>query len=87
MKKVEQVDLDGNIFLDYDTSLSPSALYNVISRSFPAVFTDEDGMICGELGGKGYVIRVKNITYLGHPHPLLRKLLKTHLQAMIDTFI
>ena len=73
MKRVEQVNLDGSISLDYDTSLSTKALFNCISESFPNVFKDEDGMICGEFEGQGYAIRAKNITYLGHPHPLYKK--------------
>lgn len=73
MKKVEQVDIDGNIFLDYDTSLSPKALFKVLSDSFPEIHRDEDGMICGELKGVRYAIRAKNVTYLGHPHPLYKK--------------
>ena len=30
-------------------------------------------MICGEYKGRKYAIRAKNITYLGHPHPLYKK--------------
>ena len=73
MKIVEQVDIEGNTFMDYDTSLSPRALYDCIFQSFPSIYTDEDGMICGEYKNKRFAIRVKNITYLGHPHPLSKK--------------
>ena len=73
MKKVEQVDIDGNIFLDYDTSLSKKGLLYSISNAFPAIYIDEDGLICGKYKGKKYAIRAKNITYLGHPHPLHKK--------------
>lgn len=73
MKKVEQVDIDGNIFLDYDTSLSPKALMESIAKAFPAIYKDADGMICGQFKGKKFAIRAKNITYLGHPHPLYKK--------------
>ena len=72
-KIVEQVDIDGNIVNDYDTSLSVKALFEVISNSFPFIYKDEDGMICGEVDGKRYSIRAKNITYLGHPHPAYKK--------------
>ena len=72
-KIVEQVDVNGNIVNDYDTSLSVKALFEVISNSFPSIYKDDDGMICGEINGKGFAIRAKNITYLGHPHPLYKK--------------
>lgn len=72
MKKVEQVDNDGNIFFDYDKSLSRKELYETILNSFPNI-REEDGMICGDFKGKRYSIRAKNITYLGHPHPLYKK--------------
>lgn len=73
MKLVEQVDVDGNIFLGYDTSLSANRLFEVIHDYFPSIYKDEDGMICGEYNGIGYSVRAKNITYLGNPHPVYKK--------------
>lgn len=70
---VEQVDREGNIVIDYDTSLTVPALLNRIKRYFPAAYLDSDGMICGEYGNHQYAIRTKNITYLGNPHPEFKK--------------
>lgn len=72
-KIVEQVDSDGNIVMDYDTSLSRKRLFEVLSEHFPNLHMDKDGMIWGVYGQERYAIRAKNITYLGHPHPLFKK--------------
>lgn len=70
---VEQVNSLGDIVSDYDTSLSVKEIYERISQFFPNVFKDSDGMICGEYQGFCYALRVKNITYLGNPHPPFKK--------------
>lgn len=72
-KIVEQVDKYGDIVFDYDTSLTTSEIYNKLCEFFPGIYKDSDKMICGEYEGHKYAIRVKNITYLGHPHPLFKK--------------
>ena len=72
-KIVEQVDVYGNIVMGYDHSLSTSKIFEVLKQNFPNIYKDEDNMICGEYDGRGYAIRIKNITYLGHPHPLFKK--------------
>ena len=73
MKIVEQVDIDGNIVMGYDTSLSAKGLFEKLHDSFPNIHKDDDGMICGEYKDLKYAVRMKNITYLGHPHPLFKK--------------
>lgn len=70
---VEQVDKDGNIVVGLDISLSSSEIYSVLERYFPGIYRDEDNMICGTLGKYKYSIRIKNITYLGIPHPTFKK--------------
>ena len=72
-KRVEQIDIDGNTVIDYDTILSPSEVYERIKDYFPDINKDEDGMIVGNYNGKKYSIRAKNITYLGNPHPIYKK--------------
>lgn len=72
-KKVEQIDIDGNTVIDYDTILSPSEVYERIKDYFPDINKDGDGMIVGNYNGKKYSIRAKNITYLGNPHPIYKK--------------
>ena len=79
-KIVEQVDNNGNIIFDYDTSITITEIYQRIFDSFPGIYKDNDGMICGEHNGNKYSIRAKNITYLGHPHPLFKK----RIQIPID---
>lgn len=70
---VEQVDSEGNIIEDYDTSLSSSELYNRALTYFTKIKRNSDGMICGEYKGNKYALRIKNVTYLGHPHPHFKK--------------
>lgn len=72
-KRVEQIDIDGNTVIDYDTTLSPSEVYKRIKDYFPNINKDEDGMIVGNYNGEKYSIRAKNITYLGNPHPIYKK--------------
>lgn len=73
MKRVEQVDIEGNVFFDYDTKLSSKSLFECININFPEIHKNEDGMICGQYNGRKFTIRMKNVTYLGHPHPLYKK--------------
>lgn len=70
---VEQVDSEGIIVMDYDTSLSKSAIYKRLLEYFPKINKSATGMIIGEYEAKVYSIRIKNITYLGNPHPEYKK--------------
>ena len=70
---VEQVDVDGNIVIDYDCSLSSSELFNRVSKYFKNIRKDECGVVCGTHGNNEYMLRMKNITYLGNPHPHFKK--------------
>lgn len=72
-KLVEQVEVEGNIVIDYDTSLSTEELYKRISNYFPQISKDDEGMIVGVFDEKKYSIRAKNVTYLGKPHPIYKK--------------
>lgn len=73
LKLVEQVLCDGTIEEGYDNSLSPSEIRNIIKLYFPNYSLREDGLITCEHQGKKFSLRVKNITYLGHPHPIYKK--------------
>lgn len=70
---VEQVDTHGDTVIDYDTSLSTAELYNRIKKYFPKIYRDSDKIICGEYKERKYAIRIKNVTYLGRPHPIFKK--------------
>ena len=69
---VEQVDHDGNTYMDVDISLSAKDLLEVLKTYFPDIRKDK-GMITGNFKDRLYSIRVKNITYLGIPHPVFKK--------------
>ena len=69
---VEQVDHDGNTYMDVDISLSAKDLLKVLKTYFPDIRKDK-GMITGNFKDRLYSIRVKNITYLGIPHPVFKK--------------
>ncbi len=70
---VEQVDMDGNIVIDYDCSLSSSELFNRVNKYFKNIYKDEQGVVCGTYEDNEYMLRMKNITYLGNPHPHFKK--------------
>ena len=72
---VDQIAKNGEIVKGYDQSLSPKEIYSVINSNFPNISQKdfEIKVICGEIEGKRYAIRCKNITYLGIPHPAMKK--------------
>lgn len=70
--KVEQITYDSEVVLDYDQSLSKSELQELLCNSFPNSWI-ENGFVYGKYCDKTYCIYYKNITYLGTPHPLLKK--------------
>ena len=72
MKIVEQVDLNGNVIEGYDNSLSKKQIFEKLARYFSNVSFD-NGLIVGEYENVRYSILIKNITYLGNPHPTYKK--------------
>jgi len=72
MKKVEQINSNGEIVFDYDTSLSPTQIFSQLRKDFPNI-RKENGLIVGTYENIDYSILIKNVTYLGHPHPLYKK--------------
>ena len=72
MKIVEQVNLNGEIVEGYDTSLSKKAIFEKLKDYFPNVSMEYD-LIVGKYNNINYSILIKNITYLGNPHPTYKK--------------
>lgn len=72
---VEQVTKEGYLIDAYDESLSPSEIYDRISRYFPKIHkaSQDQRIILGEHKGHKFAIRCKNVTYLGNPHPHFKK--------------
>lgn len=72
---VEQVKNDGLQVMGYDESLSPSEMFNLLSRYFVGIkkSTTDSRFYIGEYKGHKYALRSKNVTYLGNPHPLYKK--------------
>ena len=71
--EVEQVKSNGEIVVDYDTSISVTKIYDRVKAYFPNIYKDAEGIIVGKYNDKKYSIRAKNITYLGNPHPAFKK--------------
>lgn len=72
---VEQVNSQGEILKDLDYWLHWSELFAVIKENFPNVekCSGRSTYIKCERESEKYLIRVKNITYLGKPHKLYKK--------------
>ncbi len=72
---VEQVTKEGLLIEGYDESLSPSEIYNRISKYFPNISKAEADprVLIGNHKGHKFAIRCKNVTYLGNPHPHFKK--------------
>ncbi len=73
---VEQVTRDGLIELGHDQILSSSEVFSVLHDFFPNLHKETVNginILVGNLDGKTYAIRCKNISYLGYPHPEYKK--------------
>ena len=72
---VEQVTKEGLLIEGYDESLSPSEIFDRISKYFPKVSraTADPRVLVGNHKGHKFAIRCKNVTYLGNPHPHFKK--------------
>lgn len=72
---VEQVTKEGLLIEGYDESLSPSEIFDRISKYFPKVSkaTADPRILVGNHKGHKFAIRCKNVTYLGNPHPHFKK--------------
>lgn len=71
MKKVEQITKKGTVVLDEYISLSASEKGKLLARYLP--IRKEKHHYVFERNKKEYILLVKNITYLGHPHSIHKK--------------
>jgi hypothetical protein len=71
--KVEQIH-DGKVLIDYDQTLNKNEIVNLLNNIFKSSLKIKDNMVVYSNGsGKSLAIYFKNITYLGHPHPISKK--------------
>ncbi|MFP4402320.1 MAG: hypothetical protein ACLFPL_03730 [Candidatus Nanoarchaeia archaeon] len=71
MKKVEQV-LDGEVILDFDNKKSSKEILKILKKHFKEV-SNENSKFKINIDGEELTFLLKNVTYLGHPHPLYTK--------------
>lgn len=70
MKRIEQVNKNGNIVVDYDQKLSTKDIENLLFDLFKPIIRKD---------GKQFILSDKiallacNVTYLGNPHPIYKK--------------
>ena len=71
--KVEQVH-NGSIVLDYDQSLNKKEITNLLNNIFKSSLKIKENIVVYS-NGSGNILNIyfKNITYLGHPHPISKK--------------
>lgn len=71
MKKIEQIT-QGDVLLDYDKSIKINELRCILEKNFGKLKTSKNPY---EITINGVTINlyVKQITYLGHPHPVFKK--------------
>ncbi|MDA9817301.1 hypothetical protein N9C19_00860, partial [bacterium] len=70
-KKVEQVE-NNRIILDYDQTKNRSEFLDLFQNNFPGA-SYVNGALNINLNGVGLNLLIKNVTYLGHPHPVFKK--------------
>lgn len=71
--KVEQIH-NGSIVLDYDHPLNKKEIINLLNNTFKSSLKIKDNIVVYS-NGSGNILNIyfKNITYLGHPHPISKK--------------
>lgn len=69
---VDQVCTDGKIVSDYGEILCPGELLKYTAEYFECA-RNQGGTVTGEFRGKKYAVFLKNISYLGTPHPYFKK--------------
>lgn len=71
-KKVEQLSSQCEVVLDYAEVLSKKEIKEIVTKYFPNTFV-RDGFIYGRYDKTDFSIFIKNISYLGNPHPIFKK--------------
>ncbi|MBV1708336.1 MAG: hypothetical protein KMY54_00615 [Erysipelothrix sp.] len=67
MKRIEQIKVNGEYILDDDVILSRNEIFHKLKSIFPKIEKDGKYYIFS-VGKFKFSIRIKNISYLGHPH-------------------
>lgn len=70
--KVDQVTTDGKAVSGLGEILSPSELLDYTEIYFPDT-QRQHGKLTGKFHDKKYILSIKNISYLGNPHPHFKK--------------
>ena len=70
--KVEQVDKRGNVVVDSGEVLDFSEIKEIVLNGFPGTFFDNN-YIFGRYDKTDFCLFIKNINYLGNPHPIFKK--------------
>ena len=69
---VEQIDKNNNVVNDYAEVLSNSEINEIILKYFPNTF-EKNGNIYGRYDKTDFCLYIKNVNYLGNPHPKFKK--------------
>jgi len=72
MKKVEQITKKGSVVISEDLIFSKKEITTVLSNFFPSIKEINNHYVISN-NGTDYHLLVKNISYLGHPHPIYKK--------------
>lgn len=72
MKRVEQLSENNKIILDYDKTLTTKEIKNELLEIFEFV-ENENSIFKIKSNNLEFTLLIKNITYLGNPHPLYTK--------------
>lgn len=71
-KPVEQITVDQNVVIDKSEILTTTEMFRLILKKFPNVSV-RDGLIYGSHNSYNYCLYLKNVSYLGNPHPIYKK--------------
>lgn len=71
MKKVEQINIKSEVIRDFDKKLKYTDIVSILSKHFK-IIENKNPYLC-ELEGKKFTVCIKQITYLGNPHPIFKK--------------
>lgn len=71
MKLVEQINNKSEIIQDFDKKLSNKEITDILSKYFDLV-GNKNPYLC-KLDKQSFLFCLKQVTYLGHPHPLFKK--------------
>ncbi|MDQ5949298.1 MAG: hypothetical protein QG589_424 [Patescibacteria group bacterium] len=72
MMKVEQVTKDGVVVKAIDQIFTPQEIY-LLLKNMGFEVDSRNNPFKVHLDGKEYMLHIKNVTYLGNPHPLFKK--------------